>query len=486
MRKYIVSVLLITGVVSVAIMCNDPGSKKTEALVSAVKQVTADTSCSCVNSFNKIVYGLTIPGDAASTNGQPDFNCFAWAEFVALNWPTDSGAGFGDPRDLSPVQWETFIQKESLYLPDGAVPQPWNAQNQNSKSEITSLLKTKAPANTKMLRFSTKFTTTGISFNDSIPESNQAASPNGISWLGAQNSTNVWYEVLLNEDIYNYVVQNKYYNAQNQADSANKGTPINFPAGVVNGITGAIELKAAWMEVNDLQNPKWNRYKLSNAIVTDLNTGNPRQVVVALVGLHILHKTASQPSWVWTTFEQIDNVPSPGDSANKLYNFYDSTGLDSVNQPHTYHLVNGGSKPTPNCVTRVTAISSTAMATNKNLQAQIRSIYPNSVWQYYQMVNVIWQNNGPGVTDTTSVLPFPFTSPGGTYTSNTTMETYVQNLTCVNCHTFASIAPTATSEPAYFSDFSFAIGSATAPAASLRKRAKKSNFRMIRINLPKK
>src|ERR1700710_1606768 len=82
----------------------------------------ADTSCSCKSSFNKIIYGPTVPGDASSTSGQSDFDCFAWSEFIALNWSTDSSASFGDPMNLKPVQWETYIQKEALFLPQGTAP----------------------------------------------------------------------------------------------------------------------------------------------------------------------------------------------------------------------------------------------------------------------------------------------------------------------------------------------------------------------------
>ena len=34
---------------------------------------------------------------------------------------------------------------------------------------------------------------------------------------------------------------------------------------------------------------------------------------VALVGLHIAIKTASRPQWIWSTFEQVDNVPPAGE-----------------------------------------------------------------------------------------------------------------------------------------------------------------------------
>jgi hypothetical protein len=250
--------------------------------------------------------------------------------------------------------------------------------------------------------------------------------------------------------------------------------------GATNGITGAIELKAAWMEIKDATNPKWKRYKLSRAVVVDLNTGNPRQVIVALVGLHVLHKTQSQPGWIWATFEQVDNVPAPNDPAGKKYNFFDPACKDSSNQPPSYDLILGGKGPMPINIERVNAIDPTAAATNSYVQNQIKSIYPNSVWQYYQLVNVIWQNNPVGVTDTTSQLPFVFNAPAGTHTANTTMESYIQTNTCVNCHTFSTIATAAnTKQVKYFGDFSFAIGDATSP------KQKSLYTRNIQVSLKK-
>jgi hypothetical protein len=51
--------------------------------------------------------------------------------------------------------------------------------------------------------------------------------------------------------------------------------------------------------------------------------------------------------------------------------------------------------------------------------------------------------------------------------ANTTLETYAQNLTCTDCHRYASIAPTkADTAPTWSTDFSFALGAAQVRAAS--------------------
>lgn len=316
--------------------------------------------------------------------------------------------------------------------------------------------------------------------------------------MGAQNGTNVWYEVLLNKDIYDFVVANKYYNAINQYDAVKKGKPINFPMGVYNGVTGAIELKAAWMEVNDLQNPKWKRYKLSPATVLDPTTGKLRNTTVALVGLHVLHKTAKQPTWVWATFEHVDNVPDSGSTATGQYNFFNNSctpqtvtvpqtcmkkGTSSPaiiscqpNIPPPYYLCKGGAGPKPIQVNRLTPIDAIATSTNKTMQSQIVQRYPNSVWQYYELVNVIWSTNPQ--PDPTTPIPSPrqlnpqYMQPT-IPVANSTMESYIQKTTCTGCHKGSTIAPTPSdNRPDTFADFSFAIGFAKYSASVKLKKNK--------------
>jgi hypothetical protein len=99
------------------------------------------------------------------------------------------------------------------------------------------------------------------------------------------------------------------------------------------------------------------------------------------------------------------------------------------------------------------------------MQQQIQSLYPNAVWQYYELVNVVWSSNPKGVTDTTSNLPFQLNGMlPNIPVANSTMESYIQQNTCTFCHTYASIAATKIPNVrSYFADFSFAIGTATYP-----------------------
>jgi hypothetical protein len=406
---------------------------------------------------------------------QVDMNSFAWWEFIALNWCAAEKGFFGQPYDtLNPVQWETYITKEQLFPPGGTTPPSWNTLTK--ATQLVQLNGRSTPTNLKVLRADSKFSDEFLSrFDSTIIDSgsaSEAAPENGPNWLGAQNSTNVWYEVRLNKDLYNYVVKNKFYNANNQMAYVKNGTRINLPYGVANTDTvGALELKAAWMEVNDISNPKWKRYKLTKGIVQDLNTGQYRSTLLALVGLHILHKTQSQQSWVWATFEQVDNVPNasnPCDTCSYNFNNPKCTACP-VNKSPSYYLKPGGPGPAPIQISRQTPLDNNALSVNKTVQACIAQQFPGSVWQYYQLVNVIWAQTRPNnqTSDTVPLNSAVLNLPGSTV-ANTTLESYAQTTTCFACHSYATIAGSQT----FASDFSFSLGAATSPALLKQKKAR--------------
>ncbi|MEZ4295045.1 MAG: hypothetical protein R3B70_08700 [Polyangiaceae bacterium] len=91
------------------------------------------------------------------------------------------------------------------------------------------------------------------------------------------------------------------------------------------------------------------------------------------------------------------------------------------------------------------------------MQQFIQANYPGSVWQYYQLIDVMWSTN-PLPDPTTPVqaphIPRSMTS-GGQLVYNTTLETYMQSLKCTDCHEYAP-----TVQGGWFSDMSFLVGSA--------------------------
>ena len=61
---------------------------------------------------------------------------------------------------------------------------------------------------------------------------------------------------------------------------------------------------------------------------------------VALVGLHIAIKTTDRPQWIWSTFEQVDNVPPASEDepdardAGVPYSYYDPSKPNRLWPPY--------------------------------------------------------------------------------------------------------------------------------------------------------
>ncbi len=447
-------------------------------LVTCTQQLntaTSDQTCTC-GTLIAVNFGPDVPGDNKLVTGQVQADCFAWAEFVALNWPTSPNSSFGKPGDLSPVQWETYMTREVLLPLDGSAPPAWNGwKSPKAPVHLAQYLKGQ-PDGTKLLFHRSKFNANQFGILD---ETGQAFPNNAPNWLGAQNGTNLWYEVLVNEDFYNYVVEKGFYNANNQYEYVvEKGDTISLPPGDDKQV-GALELKASWMEVTDPQNARWNRFKLSKAVLVDPKTGNPRNALVALIGLHILHKTASQPTWFWATFEHVDNVPGSGGGKNGGFNLYNpnctaqkvsvpggcganKNQQDSIytvgcepNQEAPYYLC-AGAGPVAMQVFREIPIDNDAKMVNQQMQAFISQNYPGSVWANYQLVNMIWSTTPQTQQGNRTPLGLKSMQPA-IPVANTASETFIQSATCFNCHQGASIAPsTASADNSKFaSDFSF-------------------------------
>ena len=244
-----------------------------------------------------------------------------------------------------------------------------------------------------------------------------------------QNGMNVWYEVKLNRVYYNYVVNNGYYNSNNQ-----KGQKISFPSSsnTADGMA-TIKVKAAW-KVMGLLGSKHpddlTKFYTTQALVYDRATNKCSKELLGLVGLHIVMKTAQFPQWLWATFEQINNAPdqATGPVKDTIYNFFsrDCAGC-KFNQPPSKEHPNF-----PTQVVRVVPANEVAVSTNTLYRTALQTLRPDNVWQYYMLVDAQWGASAKplGVPNQPKFL------------ANTTLETYLQAQVnpngCINCHgTFA-------------------------------------------------
>lgn len=462
----------------------------------------------------------TIPNDVSGDN-QQTMDCFAWQEFIALNWvaapgergvadPNATAAQFGAPNPTGPTVWETYKDKTEVFLPNGAQPKLWN------DPPPAPLCATGASAASALLsKPGTHVLSMSSAFGDfSLDETDQASG----QWLADQGGNLVYYEIKLNKDEFDTIVDSGFYNASVQLRTAETGrnpkvggeNQVKLPAGCNPGtcptpIVGAIELKAAWRILTDPS--QYGRYLTSQAVLVS-PTGACSTATMGLVGLHTIHKTASQPQFIWATFEQVDNLPpaSPATFFNPScqcqatipnacvsggatrYQNCSSTQTQgqscTANTPPPYNSTSANCPAYPIQVARKHLISTNPNdllpRTNAAAKQLIQDSNDQSVFQFYQLVNVLWStnpqdnyaNNKPGHSgpvvplSVSGVTPDADTLP----VANTTMETYVQGYTCLHCHVYASVSGSKT----YASDFSFIMGDAQSPGVAATARPRRS------------
>jgi len=382
-------------------------------------------------------------------NLQHGFDMFSWLTFVGLNAPREGAAPL--PGSNAPTQWQAWREVSDVMLPGGAAPGGWNAPRVTP--EACRLIP--GAASLRVVRRA-ELNKGGTVPAEVTSEVNQPFDSGPLIDL---NGNYVRYEILVNEPMFQFIVQNRLYSKQGQ--QAFNG-PVAFPAGNVTGgstgTMGAVMVKAAWKVMGPGDDP--GRFHTVDALAYNPPSQNPkvaescRKVSLGLVGWHAAHKNVNEPQWNWSTFEQVDNVPTSAQvKAGTLkahYNFHDpSCKSCAVNQPPPRPW-NPNLQPFPNGftsqVTRVTPLTAPTVALNSSFQAILRG----TVWQNYELVSTQWPTNAKSKTDPTGV-------PAPTFLANTTLETYTQGTvpqassSCMACHNNATDT---TGRP---SDFTFVL-----------------------------
>ena len=401
--------------------------------------------------------------DAPSTRADPypTFDAFAWRAFIALNWPAAADAGRrGEPdraktlADPGARVWETFKARYELFPvgPDGkpTAPTPWASWDGRNPcgANFDNRLKTVASF------------TPYAEFNQPGVAPGESTNP-----LVAQNRTYTRYEIRVNEPEYDAVASAGWSEGRNLPDEIH---PANLPV-------GSIAIKAAWRLMTDADTPavRARYYVVENAEVVDVAASLAAKrivcakVDVGLVGFHIMIKTRYRPQWLWSTFEQVDNVPPAGTEdarepdakdAGAPYSYYDprrpNADLPKVGSPEMRPVsaTNPPSAdPEPMQVTRRHPVHASTMAMNRAYWA-LPGI-KGTVWEHYMLVASQWPTapNPPGPGNDGGFFPgltVDRDTPSENYQStdpatqgqenlvNTTLETYLQDgaSSCMACH----------------------------------------------------
>lgn len=381
---------------------------------------------------------------------------YGWQLFISMNWPAltsqrgvpDLNKTIGDTSLLT--VWETFKTVNEVFLSDGSKPVDWSTYPSNLPQECDNKGDNKNFHGTLFLAQLSKVNGTT---NSEIGMTDEVVG----GTLTDQNKNLVRYSINFNKSVFDYIYNGGYYNVEGQKD-------LKY----VNYSNGSIETKAAWRILTSKDANSIRYLRRMAYVYTPARGGQPASCVyqaVGLVGLHIIHKVnfsikdVPYTRWVWTTFEQIDNVPpfntpySPGVEPNRTlpYSFF-NTCCNNPKQPCLYENLcvynrttsSGRPETTPTEVIRIINIGKEAASLNPIIQTQLGNAFKNSPFQFYQLINVQWPQNPDQA---------PFGNPTPATMANTTMETYIPQSNCVGCHYTATTAFSAKVN----SDYSFML-----------------------------
>jgi hypothetical protein len=202
----------------------------------------------------------------------------AWNWFIALNAPLVGGG---------PKVWESWRQTSSVYLPNGQPPAPWGQQPPPPPQVIAQAKAQGLNTNLPFHNLDSEVQSDGLALRDNFNQ-------------------NVRYQILMNQDTFNYVLTSKIYNVNGQQAMAQANTPANFPA-------TAFEIKTSWIWIgtdSTIFNKLNGKYYIVNAYYALFDaSGKPTGVYkvgrAALSGMHIISKIV--PQWFWTTFQNVND-----------------------------------------------------------------------------------------------------------------------------------------------------------------------------------
>ncbi len=235
-----------------------------------------------------------------------------------------------------------------------------------------------------------------------LDETNQI----GQNFLYYQNSNDPNFPVLfmakVNATETNYVWDKT---APSSSDS------FQFPNNV-------LEVKSAWRRVQDIKNSNPSNYHQAQATYYVTNSqGVPHPVteMFALIGIHIIQKTANYQQFIFSTFEHIDaatrdgsgNITDPAYKTTYDQLAYDAGVTDvtatatgaydvnaaglqsSSNTQTTYDLPMAGAISTDfTTVVQPKTITSEVNNVNNNVMSLVASLDSNSIWANYRLKGV--------------------------------------------------------------------------------------------------
>jgi hypothetical protein len=443
-----------------------------------------------------------IPSELNAANGGPgsatlaEAATFAWREFIALNWPAKQGMrGVPDTTKAfgaaSPVVWETMAAKVEIFPGTAIGAQsgyvyPYSDYN-NSPDYIYS------PAVVGTTDGKIVACNSGVSAVPpyiNLDETTQIGLDKMFAGIGAPGEKQIRFLAKANKVEYDYVSQTQKWFGDNTSAFAppvtatktyvatNKKSPPAGSGDYVSFPNGTIELKSAWRKLgaNDMQSEFYTApvrfYETDSSTTKPCYVDSSNEAPWGMLALHIIHKTAGAPYFVFATFEQKDNLLTPDGhsveqadgsltAAGKMITDPLSPNIQSVNSAPI--VIAGNSKTTVQTFTNTTPATTpqsqlyyqnlagqglpetTYIGVNKRkhdipdevaainllFQDAIAVLDGGAVFSNYKLVNVQWVpvDKVAGETYTSQTTP-QLKTPGGEvvspatyYQSNSVVET---------------------------------------------------------------
>lgn len=397
----------------------------------------------------QIPYDVTLPSNADSATTQRAYNVYSWNLFIAANWvasqamrgEADTGKPFSAP---GPRVWETYKDTTEVFTTPPTLPTTWNEWSEEVPSYCTDSGTAGKGQNTPVFA--------EIGKQTPVIDGTVQPMSGKLGYLVDQNGKRVWIDVRMNKPAFDFIYDNKYYDANVQ--NAAKRTLL-FPVSGDNATrtVGPINIKPAWKVMGPGDDP--SKFYTRDAYLVDAAAGKCEKALVGLVAFHYTVKTTSARQWIWGTFEHKDNAPS---CATWDYNNPKSTCTIDWKQAH-YSFAN------PNCPTCAMNVLPTPQTADtpvqvvriipipdevKALNAEAAALLKGTVWENYELLNTQFPSDPSQL----------YGNPWPTALANAALETYNQGTTpwtqtssCLGCH---FLAPT-TAQPYgnYFADFDF-------------------------------
>lgn len=473
---------------------------------------SAESGLSLMVSHRAAAFGATdgtcntsyfLPGDIGDFGSDPpdqqDLDIYSWQLFLALNAPA-VGSSVSSTGDNSTL-WGG-----SVSAPISSANPGWSSTDDLLQQVTTS----SAPGfgshyyPTECQAISGYQNYRVLDELDKVDDGFFEATVKGLSGSPAvaTNGTFLRYEILISPVTFSTVVTNQWYLS---SVLAKQTAALSFPCGInsaggssaspADAGIGAITIKNAWMDTTGIANT--SNYHLEKLLIYTSGSQNSsgkntcQLKTMALVGMHIAHKTTEQSGWTWSTFEHNANapdctstpVPPPSSTGNQnkncpaatatTYNLAANTSSTSANFQacNTTPATNQGSNvcdegfcadlaPNSNAgysnLCRQVPLSQNYKTAYTQSQACQQALGSQSVWSNYSLISTQWFTAfGPNPTcqnvaalvdpQSQSIrdgyAPQVLMSDGKTlfpYLANTTMESYERSV-CMGCHQQATI-----------------------------------------------